>query len=269
MSNTTFNSEACAARNGGVSVLGVEFDLLDYRQAFEKMLGWRQQGQRETITITNPHSVLLCGRNESMRRATAAALTLPDGVGVIWAARILGYAHHGRVTGPTLMLKACDWGREHGLRHYFLGGADGVAEKLADVLSEKYPGLEVAGVCCPPFRPLSDAEDAELIAEVNATRPDIVWVGLGAPKQEKWMHAHLGQVDAAAMVGVGAAFDFHSGNVKWAPRWLRYLGMEWAYRLVLEPKRMWRRNLDSPLFLAKVVGQRIARTLRFGSSRSV
>jgi len=250
-------------------VLGVEFDLLDYRQAFETILAWRQQGQRETITITNPHSVLLCGRNEGMRRATAAALTLPDGVGVIWAARILGYAHHGRVTGPTLMLRACDWGREHGLRHYFLGGAEGVADKLAGVLSEKYPGLEVAGTYCPPFRPLTEAEDAELVAEVNATGPDIVWVGLGAPKQEIWMHDHLGQIAAAAMIGVGAAFDFHSGNVKWAPRWIRRLGMEWAYRLALEPKRMWRRNLDSPLFLAKVIGYRIARILRFCRRRTL
>ena len=103
-----------------------------------------------------------------------------------------------------------------------------------------------------------------MVEQINALRPDVVWVGLGAPKQEKWMAAHVGRIDATAMIGVGAAFDFHSGNVKWAPGWIRTLGLEWAYRLIQEPKRMWRRNLDSPLFLMRVLAQRMG----FGGGRS-
>ena len=154
-------------------------------------------------------------------------------------------------------LKLCDWGREKGYRHFFYGGAKGVADTLAERFTQDYPGLKVAGTYCPPFRLLSEQEDREIVDHINAAKPDIVWVGLGAPKQEKWMATYLGRIKATAMIGVGAAFDFHSGNVKWAPDWIRRIGMEWAYRLALEPKRMWRRNLDSPLFLSKVIAQKI------------
>ena len=127
------------------------------------------------------------------------------------------------------------------------------------------PGLEVAGTYCPPFRQTTEKEDDEIVRRISAASPDVLWVGLGAPKQEKWMAAHLGRIDVPVMIGVGAAFDFHSGNVKWAPAWIRKAGMEWAYRLVQEPRRLWRRNLDSPLFLFAVLRQRMART--FGNER--
>jgi len=237
-------------------VLGIAFDLVNCQEVLDTIRLWRERGEKCYIALTNPHSVLICQRDAEMRRATEeAALTLPDGVGIIWAANILGYPHQGRVTGPALMLNLCDRGRRFGLRHYFYGGAEGVAERLARRLAEMYPGLQVAGVHCPPFRALTPEEDEEAVRRINAARPDIVWVGLGAPKQEKWMAAHAGRVEAPAMIGVGAAFDFHSGNVPWAPAWIRRLGIEWAYRLALDPRRMWRRNLDSPLFLLKVCGQ--------------
>ncbi|MEI8374860.1 MAG: WecB/TagA/CpsF family glycosyltransferase [Planctomycetota bacterium] len=245
------------------NILTIAFDLIGYKEAFERIEHWRQIGERQYVALTNPHSVMLCRRNENMAHATRnAGMILPDGIGVIVAANLLGYANHGRATGPTLMLKVCDWGRNKGYRHYFMGGAAGVAEKLAKQLTEKYPGLSVAGTYCPPFRKLSDAEDQAIVDRINAAEADIVWVGLGAPKQEKWMADHVGRIDAAAMVGVGAAFDFHSGDVKWSPPWIRRLGMEWAYRLAIEPRRMWRRNLDSPLFLGGVVIQRITNIFR-------
>lgn len=245
-------------------ILGVEFDFTDYAGAVAAIRLWRDAGQREYMTITNPHSVLLCRRDEQMRQATAVAgMTLPDGVGVIWAARILGYRHQGRVTGPTLVLKLCDWGRQDGLRHFFFGGKEGVPEKLVERLSEMFPGLTIAGTSCPPFRPLTADEDDGIVRQINATRPDIVWVGLGAPKQEKWMAAHLGRIEATAMIGVGAAFDFHAGTARWAPAWVRRAGLEWAYRLACDPRRMWRRNLDSPLFLMQVLAQRMG----FGGRR--
>src|SRR4029078_13605177 len=164
----------------------------------------------------------------------------------VLAAEVLGYGRQHRVTGPVLMLDLCDRGRERNLRHYFYGGAQGGAEELARRMTADYPGLIVAGTCCPPFRQLTPEEDQAIIDRINAARPDVVWIGLGAPKQEKWMRQRVGRLHVAAMIGVGAAFDFHSGNVKWAPWIVRKCGVEWAYRLLMEPRRMWRRNLDSP-----------------------
>jgi N-acetylglucosaminyldiphosphoundecaprenol N-acetyl-beta-D-mannosaminyltransferase len=245
------------------NILNVDFDLIDYEQTVKIVSEWRQMGKRAYITITNPHSVLMCHRDEKMRKATACAgLSLPDGTGIIWAANILGYKHHGRVTGPTLMLSLSDLGRRHGFRHYFYGAAEGVAQNLSERLRKKFTGLEVTGTYSPPFRALSEKEDLAIIEQINESCPDIVWIGLGAPKQEKWMADHLGKIKATAMIGVGAAFDVHSENVQWAPPWIRKLGIEWAYRLALEPRRMWRRNLDSPLFLYKILVQWFAESLR-------
>lgn len=248
-------------------ILRVNFDLIAYKVVMKAIDRWKQRGERHYIAISNPHSVLTCHRDEEMRQATAGAdLTLPDGAGIILAAKLLGYPHNGRVTGPTLMLNLCDWGREKGYSHYFYGGEEGVPDRLASRLSDMYPGIAIAGTYCPPFRSLSHEEDQELVKRINSTKPDIVWVGLGAPKQEKWMAQHLERIDAPAMIGVGAAFDFHSGNVKWSPAWIRGLGLEWAYRLAQEPKRMWRRNLDSPIFLAKVISQRLRMMFEMGSA---
>ena len=243
-------------------ILGINFDFLDYDSALEMIEQWRRGGKRTYITLTNPHSVLLCHRDPNMQKATnGAGLTLPDGVGIIWAVKILGYNNNGLITGPDFMLKLGDRGRKRRYKHYFYGGAKGIAEKLAANLSGKYPGLQVADTYSPPFRQLTKAEDLAIVKKINSAKPDIVWVGLGAPKQEKWIADHMGRIDATVMIGIGAAFDFHSGNVKWAPAWIRKSGFEWLYRLTKEPGRMWRRNLDSPLFLAKVIWQRFMMTL--------
>lgn len=242
---------------------GIRFDLIAYNVAMETIERWRTNGESHYVTITNPHSVMLSYRDAEMRKATEMAdLTLPDGVGIILAARLLTYPHGGRVTGPLLMLKLCDWGRKYGYRHFFYGGTEGVADRLVARLSKTYLGLQVAGTHCPSFQPLTEEEDKTIVEKISSTNPDIVWVGLGAPKQEKWMADRVGKIKAAAMIGVGAAFDFHSGNAKWAPEWIRILGLEWVYRLIREPKRMWRRNLDSPLFLSKVIQQRLSMILR-------
>ena len=248
-----------------VDVLSVRFDLIAEQVVLETIERWRQAGERRYIVISNPHSVLTCHRDPEMHHATNEAdLVLPDGVGIILAARLLKYTHNGRITGPYLMLKLCDWGRTHGYRHYFYGGRPGTAERLTTRLMEAYPGLAIAGTYCPPFRRPTADEDENIVATINAAKPDVLWVGLGAPKQEKWMRDHVGRVSATVMIGVGAAFDYHAGNVPWSPEWIRRLGLEWAYRWAHEPRRLWRRNLDSPLFLAKVMGQRFSRmfTLR-------
>jgi N-acetylglucosaminyldiphosphoundecaprenol N-acetyl-beta-D-mannosaminyltransferase len=238
-------------------ILESRFSLLSYEDVLKTVVQWRQRQERHYVTLTPPYSVLMCRHDPDLREATnGAELTLPDGVGIILAARLLRYPHHGRVTGPTLMLRVCDWGRQEGLRHFFYGGMPGVADSLAKRLIDQYPGLHVTGTCCPPFRELSPAEDTATVEQINAARPDIVWIGLGSPKQEKWMARHVGRIGAAALIGVGAAFDFHSGRVKWAPPWMRNLGIEWAYRLIVEPRRMWYRNLNSLVFLAGILRQR-------------
>jgi len=256
--------------SGECNILKVKFGLIAYHVVMETLEQWRRNHERHYVTITNPHSVMMCSRDKQMRKATEmASMTLPDGMGIVLAAALLGYPHNGRITGPRLMLRLCDWGRKHGYRHYFYGGNEGVAEKLKEKLCRDYPGLQVVGTYSPPFKPLSPQEDRTIVKRINSTKPDIVWIGLGAPKQEKYMMEHLGRIQATVMIGVGAAFDFHSGNVKWSPFWIQRLGLEWAYRLAQNPRRMWRRNLDSPLFLSKVICQRIKMTLGRGHFQGI
>jgi N-acetylglucosaminyldiphosphoundecaprenol N-acetyl-beta-D-mannosaminyltransferase len=131
-----------------------------------------------------------------------------------------------------------------------------VADRLAGQLTQRFPGLQVAGMLSPPFRPLTEQEDRDIVERINASAPTIVWVALGAPSQEIWMADHVGRINATAMMGVGAAFDFHSGNIRWAPAWMRRCGLEWAHRLAHEPRRLWRRNMDNLLFLAAILRQR-------------
>lgn len=246
----------CPPRNGACTILNTRFDLVDYRAVMQTIGQWRRSGRRHYVTMSNPRDVILYDRDLQMRQALMGAeLTLPDGVGIILAAQLLGLSHHGRVTGPTLMLRLCDWGRGPGYRHFFYGGREGVADQLAERLVARFPGLQVAGTYCPPFRTLTGDEEHAMLDTLNAAEADIVWVGLGAPKQEIWMARYRSRLDAPALIGVGAAFDFHSGSAKWAPAVVRKVGLEWAYRLVHEPRRMWPRNVYNTIFLARVLRQ--------------
>jgi N-acetylglucosaminyldiphosphoundecaprenol N-acetyl-beta-D-mannosaminyltransferase len=156
------------------------------------------------------------------------------------------------------MFRICDLAREYGYRHFFYGGREGIAAGLAERLCNALPGLQVAGVYCPPFRDLTEDEMNAVIGRINDAEPDILWVGLGAPKQEKWMTEHWRRTKVTALIGVGAAFDFHSGNVKRAPAWVRRLACEWLWRLTQEPRRLWPKNVLNPLFVAAVLAQRVA-----------
>jgi N-acetylglucosaminyldiphosphoundecaprenol N-acetyl-beta-D-mannosaminyltransferase len=239
-------------------VLGVPMDFLQYEDVLTEIASWRRDRKHKYVVVTNPHSLMMCQRDALLLEATRQAdLVVPDGVGAVLAGTILGYRHCGRISGPTLMLSVCEGGLSQGVRHFFYGGRPGIPESLARGLEMRFPGLCVAGVLSPPFHELSAEEDNRLAASINSARPDIVWVGLGSPKQEKWMLKHVGSLQAAALIGVGAAFDFHAGVIPWAPRWIRLAGLEWAWRLILEPRRMWRRNLDSPLFLLAVLKQKL------------
>lgn len=187
-----------------------------------------------------------------------AALVLPDGVAMTWGAKLLGKPVPERLPGPVVFLDVCNFGIEKGFRHFFYGGTDGVTDKLIENLTAKFPGMQIAGIFCPPFRQLTEEEDQQVTNMINKSKADILWVGLGAPKQEKWMFEHLEKIDTPIMMGVGAAFDFHSGNKKWAPVWIRKIGCEWIYRMFTGGKRVFWRNLKHEcLFVYLILKQRL------------
>jgi len=181
---------------------------------------------------------------------------------VVWALRVLGHRAE-RVYGPDLMLAVCERSAREGWSHFFFGGASGVAEMLAAEMRRRFPALTVAGVLCPPFRALTSEEEEAMLAHLNGSGAQIVWVGLGSPKQDLWMAEHRARLEAPVLIGVGAAFDFFAGSQKQAPRWMQRSGLEWLFRLMTEPRRLWRRYLiGNPKFAAAVVMQ-LTRLRRF------
>jgi len=191
---------------------------------------------------------------------TEATFLLPDGVATTWGARLLGQRFPERLSGPSLMLVVCQHGVTRGYSHFFYGGAPEVADRLAQRLADRFPGLKVAGTYSPPFRELTCEEDANVVEMINGCNPDIVWVGLGAPKQEIWAHEHRRRLMAPLILPVGAAFDFHSGTRKWAPAWIRKIGLEWAYRMFTGGKRVFLRNArNESMFTVMILRQALLR----------
>jgi N-acetylglucosaminyldiphosphoundecaprenol N-acetyl-beta-D-mannosaminyltransferase len=173
---------------------------------------------------------------------------------MVWAGRRAGARWMERVYGPDLMLAICQRAAERGWTSYFYGGKNGIPERLAERLTARYPGLRVVGTMSPPFRSLTPEEDDAAVARINAAAPDLLWVGLSTPKQERWMAGHVGRVRAPVLVGVGAAFDIHAGTLRQAPPWMRKRGLEWFYRLYREPRRLAKRYLsNNPRFVLAIV----------------
>lgn len=237
------------------NVIGVGISALDLAQATQLVAGVRGQLRRGFVCCGTAYGLVEAQANPALRRAfNDSWLTTPDGMPLVW----LGPRGVGRVYGPDLMLAVCDAGRAVGLRHYLFGGRPGVAEELRARLVARYPGLEIVGTMTPPFGPVEEIETAGLREEVARVRPDVIWVGLGTPKQELFMAEHARTLDAGVLIGVGAAFDFHSGRVRQAPPWIRGSGFEWLFRFVMEPRRLgWRYLRTNPLFVAHVVAQRM------------
>jgi len=173
---------------------------------------------------------------------------------LVWLSRLKGLRHVGRVYGPDLMLALCERSVGRGYRHFFYGGAPGIGERLACRLQSRFSGLKVVGTYSPPFRALAPHEDEDIVKRINDASPDIVWVGVSTPKQEIWMAEHVKRLRAAVLIGVGAAFDFHTGRVRNAPAWMGDHGLEWLFRLAQEPRRLWRRYLiRGPEFAALAI----------------
>ena len=240
-----------------VDVLGVGVSAIDVPTAVAIFDGWVARGERRYVCVSGVHGVMESRRDPSLRAIhNAAGLVTPDGMPLVWLSRLAGQAGVTRVYGPDLMLAYCAHGVAPGRRHYFYGGNAGVPELLAERLCARVPGLQVVGTHSPPFRPLTAAEDDDVVARINAAEPDVVWVGLSTPKQERWMAAHRARLHAPVLVGVGAAFDFHAGLKRQAPRWMQRGGLEWAFRLATEPRRLGPRYLvNNPLFVWHVARQ--------------
>lgn len=197
------------------------------------------------ICVSNVHTTVMSYENEEYRKIqNGAAMALPDGAPLSSYSRRKGYKQAQRVTGPDLMLELFAISKEKGYRHYFYGATEETLQSMKEVLERDYPGIQIAGMYAPPFRALTPQEDAQVVAKINEYRPDFIWIGLGAPKQEEWMYQHMGQLQGV-LIGVGAGFDYLAGYIKRAPRWMQRMSLEWLYRLLQDPKRLWRRYFTS------------------------
>ena len=245
-------------------LLGVPLALVDY----DRTLDWIDDAvatrRRGYVCVAAVHTVMACLEDPALRAAVeGASFTVPDGQPLVWALNALGHELRGRVYGPELMDRACARAAAAGHRFYLYGGRHhGALGELARTLRVRHPGLEIVGAHCPPFRPLTAAEEDAVADEIDRSGADVVWVGIGVPKQEKWMARMRDRLDAPVLVGVGAAFDFHAGLVPQAPEALQRLGLEWVFRLAQEPRRLWRRYLRyNPRFVLGFARQ-YARHLR-------
>ncbi|MCC6415122.1 MAG: WecB/TagA/CpsF family glycosyltransferase [Opitutaceae bacterium] len=239
------------------NVQGVGISALSLAEASARIIAVRGQKNVGYICVTGVHGVSAAQTDHDLRAILNRAwLNTPDGMPLVWLGRWHGQRGITRVYGPDLLLRVCDEGRASGLRHYFYGGAPEVADQLADSLCRRFPGLCVTGTFTPPFRPLTAEESATLQTDVTQKNPDIIWVGLGTPKQEHFMARHFNHLKCGLMIGVGAAFDFHSGRLRQAPRWMQRSGLEWLFRLGQEPRRLaYRYLVYNPLFVLRTVAQ--------------
>ena len=225
-------------------ILGVRVHAVQMSETVARLRSWIDHFQTAThyVAVTGMHGIAESRQSDQFRLIlNAADLVVPDGMPLVWLGKVKGFALQHRVCGSELMDAFChDTGAAY--RHFFYGGAPGIAEQLACELRKKH-GIIVAGTYTPPFRPLTDAEEQELASVVESAAPDVFWVGLSTPKQEKWMYEHRLKIRVPVMLGVGAAFDMNSGNASRAPIWMQDSGLEWLYRLGSEPRRLWRRYL--------------------------
>jgi N-acetylglucosaminyldiphosphoundecaprenol N-acetyl-beta-D-mannosaminyltransferase len=239
-------------------VLGVRLALTDYEGALDWIDAAVASGHKGYICAAATHMVMATQDDEQLRAAVrGAAFTVPDGQPLVWALNALGHPLGDRVYGPDLMDRACQRAARTGRKMYLYGGRspDALAQ-LIRKLRLRHPGLEIVGGYSPPFRPLTEAEEDAAIEDINRSGAEVVWVGLGVPKQEKWMARIQDRVQAPVLVSVGAAFDFHGGLVRQAPGWMQRAGLEWLFRLAQEPRRLWRRYLRyNPRFVAGFAAQ--------------
>lgn len=243
-----------------VPVLGVPIDVVGWDAALSRISTWAAARESRYVCICNSHSVVTAGQDAAFGRIIEAAdMATPDGAPVARMLRILGSPAQQRINGPDLMWKYCEQAALRGESIYLYGGLPDTLALLQQGLKAAFPGLLIAGAYSPPFRLATAEEDEADVARINAAGAGTVWVSLGCPKQEQWMAAHRGRVNAV-MIGVGAAFDYHAGTIKRAPKWMQNAGLEWLHRLCSEPRRLWKRYLvTNTLFIAGAASQLLRR----------
>jgi N-acetylglucosaminyldiphosphoundecaprenol N-acetyl-beta-D-mannosaminyltransferase len=251
--------DASQERRVRVNVLGVLVDATNLFESTARIMRWISEKERTYVCVTGVHGIMESQRQPDLKLVhNAAGMVTPDGMPLVYVSRWATYSKCERVYGPDLMLEVCRESVRHGYKHFFFGTTPATLSRLTNRLSEQFPGLQVAGTFAPPFRPLTESERTDVVARMNECAPDIVWVGLSTPKQERWMADHRQQLAAPVLIGVGAAFDFHSGTVRQAPRWIQPLCLEWIFRLLCEPKRLWKRYLlNNPQFIVFLIMQRL------------
>lgn len=223
------------------NIMGVDIAVIDMEWLVDYLNRNVKNLSGDYICVSNVHTTVTAYEDQEYRKIqNGGIMAIPDGGPLSSVGQKRGFKNMKRTTGPSLMGEIFKISASKGYRHYFYGSTDETLGKLLNVLNDTYPGIQIAGMYSPPFRPMTDDEDRAIVDRINETMPDIIWVGLGAPKQEKWMAAHQGKVNGL-MVGVGAGFDYHAGNIRRAPEWMQKNNLEWVYRLLQDPKRLFKR----------------------------
>jgi N-acetylglucosaminyldiphosphoundecaprenol N-acetyl-beta-D-mannosaminyltransferase len=241
------------------NVLGVGISRINMELAIEQLDRWINAGDRQYVSVCTVHTVMECRRNERLRQiVNGAGMVTPDGMPLVWLSRLAGHGYVSRVYGPDLMLAEMESSLKTGHRHFFYGGRSTVATRLAEAMAGRFPGLQIVGSFSPPLGSAEELCNGATAQLINQSGADIVWVGISSPKQELWMACMRPLLEAPVLIGVGAAFDFHTGTVRQAPGWMQRAGLEWLYRLTQEPRRLWRRYLvDNPYFLFELARQKL------------
>jgi N-acetylglucosaminyldiphosphoundecaprenol N-acetyl-beta-D-mannosaminyltransferase len=248
LSNTLVKPATERAR---ANVLGIGVHAIDITEAAGLIETAIAEGRKGYVCLTGVHGVMEAQRDERFCKIlNEALLVAPDGTPMVWVGRNQGFPQMRRVYGPDLMLEVCRRSVTNGTTHFLYGGDQGVAEKLRDNLEQWYPGIRIVGTHTPPFRPLFPRESMEIKRRIAQLHPEIIWVGMSTPKQERFMAENIEDFSCGVMIGVGAAFDIHTGNLKDAPQWIKRSGLQWAHRLCQEPSRLWKRYLiNNPAFV--------------------
>jgi N-acetylglucosaminyldiphosphoundecaprenol N-acetyl-beta-D-mannosaminyltransferase len=239
------------------NLLGVRIDAIDLAWAAGRIEQAVQSGDKGYVCVTGVHGVMEAQSDpEFTGILNRSLLNVPDGMPTVWVGKMQGRRQISRVFGPDLMMEVCRRSARKGYTHFLYGGAPGIAEQLKGVLGARFPGIKVVGTYTPPFRPLTGSELQGLQEIVGVLKPDLFWVGLSTPKQERFMAEHVAQLQTKVMIGVGAAFDIHTGHLRDAPDWVKTIGMQWCHRLVQQPGRLWRRYLiNNPKFVWNITLQ--------------
>jgi N-acetylglucosaminyldiphosphoundecaprenol N-acetyl-beta-D-mannosaminyltransferase len=242
---------------GFANVLGVNVSAVNTELAVGLTERWIDVGRPGYVCVTGVHGVMEAQNDQGfLHILNHAAINLPDGMPMTWVGRLQGFRQMDRVFGPDFMAAICRLSVERGYRNFFYGGQPGVADLLNRTLTNKFPGLQVVGTYTPPFRPLTPEEEVEVAARISQSGPHIVWVGLSTPKQERFMAQFAGRLNVPLMVGVGAAFDYHTGQIRDCSSWIKRAGLQWLHRLIQDPKRLWKRYLiNNPAFIWRIVLQ--------------